>query len=247
MPELLSLCFSEVLRALLTWVPILVGSVVLLGIALFALCRHRFRRLAAAQPGSVSSARAWSAYGLLILTQVVVLPLVALVAGIPFALQQGAADAIDSASPRILDWGVRTGTDALKEKLSVGDDTTIVDLGKIAPVLRRVAPVAARARGFLTSLSVVPRLAGDTYFRAANLAVEEAAATNLRVTWDDLSRSARRHFGVLWAGQTRIVASFLRGSALHFLQFLAVTAAIVDLACLLAIFALTQPGGGPAR
>jgi hypothetical protein len=242
MTELLSISLSRILRALLIWIPILVGSVVLLGVAIFALSHHRFRRLASAHRRPAPRSRVWTARILLTATQGIVLPLLALATAIPFSLQQGAADAIESASPRILDWGVRTGAAALKERLAIADDAAIVDLGKLAPVLHHVAPTATRARGLLRSLSVVPQFTNNAYFRAASSAVDEAASADLRVTWDDLFRSAHRHFSDVWAGQARIVASFLRASSLHFLQFLAGATAIVDLLCVLVILLLTRSG-----
>lgn len=247
MTELFFLCFSQVLRALLTWIPVFLGAVVLLGITISVWSGRRFRRLAATRDGASPRSRVWTARLLLIATQAVVLPIIALGTAIPFALQQGAASAIESASPRILDWGVKTGTYALKQKLAIADDAAIVDLGELAPVLRHVPPVATRARGFLNSLSIVPRLTNTAFFRAMDSAVDEATRTNLRVTWDDLFASAHKKFGALWGGQARIVSSLLRASSLHFLHFLAVTVGIVDLLCVIVILALTPIGGNPTR
>jgi hypothetical protein len=242
MSALLSICLSEILRALLIWIPILVGSVILIGVGIFVLSRHRFRYLASASPTPVPRWRVWTVRALLIITQVVFLPFFAFVTAIPFSLQWGAANTIESASPRIVDWGLRTGTHALREKLSIADNATVVDLGRLAPVLRTVAPAATRAQRFLNTLSGVPRLATSTYFRALTSAVDEAAAADLKVTWDDLFQSANRHFSALWAGQVRIVASLLRVSSLHFIYPLAVTTAIVDLLCVLVVGLLTRHG-----
>jgi len=75
MRELLFICLSQVLRALLIWIPILVGSVIGLGVALFALSHYRFKRLAAANQGPAPRSRVWSARILLAATQGIVLPL----------------------------------------------------------------------------------------------------------------------------------------------------------------------------
>jgi hypothetical protein len=242
MSGLIWVCLSQVVRAHLVWIPVLAGSVILLGVALFVLAHHRFKRFAPAPQGRAPQSRVWTVRLLLVITQVISLPVFALVMAIPFALQQGVADAIESASPRVFDWGLRTGTHALREKLSITDDNTIVDLGDVAPVLRSLAPAASRVHGFLGSLSIVPRLTSNAYFRALNSAVDEVATTGLQVTWEDLIQSAHRHFGAMWADQARTVASLLRASSLHFITLLAGATAIVDLLCVLVILLLTRRG-----
>jgi hypothetical protein len=242
MSGLIWVCLSDVIRAHLVWIPVLVGSVALLGIALFVLAHHRFKRFASAHEERASRSHVWTVHLLLIITQVISLPVFALAMAIPFALQQGVADAIEATSPRVFDWGLRTGTQALREQLSITDDNTIVDLGQVAPVLRSLAPVATRAHGFLASLSIVPRLTSNAYFRALDSAVDEVAATGLQVTWDDLIQSAHRHFGAMWTDQTRTVASLLRASSLHFISLLAGATVIVDLLCALVILLLTRSG-----
>jgi len=240
MTEFFFLSLSQIVRALLTWIPIFLGVVLLLGVFLSIWSGRRFRRLAAPPRAHV-----WTVRLLLIATQFVILPVIALGTAIPFALQQGAANAIESASPRILDWGVKTGTHAIKQTLSIEDDAAIVDLGQVAPVLRHVPPAATRARGFLNSLSVVPRLTNTAFFRAVSSAVDEAAQTDLRPTWDDLFASAPRKLSAAWAGQARIVATFLRASSLHLLHFLAVAVGVIDLVCVGVVLLLTQARGNP--
>lgn len=245
MSELISICFSPIVRALLIWTPVLMAAVMLPGVGLFWLARRRFRRRPGAGPGGPGKPRVWTVRLLLIATQAVFLPILTLITAIPFALHQGAADAIESASPRILDWGVRTGARAVGKRLSVSDSAAVVDLGKLAPVLRTVGPAAARGREWLKPLSVVPRLATSAYYRALDLAMEQAARTKLRITWGDLLQSARRSFSGLWAGQARAIASLLRASSLHFIHVLAVATLLVDLLCLLVIFLLApDPAGG---
>lgn len=247
MSELLSICSSEIGRSLLIWVPILVGSVMLLGIAIFALCRARFRHLASTSRTPASRTRVWIAGVLLIGTQAVLLPALALVLATAFSLQRGAANAIESASPRILAWGMRMGTDAVEEKLSITDSTTIVDLGRLLPALRKIPPAADRARGFLKRLSIVRRFVADTYVNALNAAVAEAASADLQVTWSDLHQSAHRRFGGLWNAQARIVAAYLRVSSLDAINLLAGVVVGVDALCVLTILALTSTGVGPTQ
>jgi hypothetical protein len=244
---LLSVCFTPIVQALLLWVPVFVGSVLLLGIGLFRFGQSRIRTAVADGSGPFPRSRVWAVRLTLVLTQIVLLPLLALVMAVPFALEQGAARTIESASTKVLDWGMRTGTDALKEKFQIVDDTAIVDLARVAPVLRSIPPAATRARGFLGVLSAVPKLATNAYFSAINTVVERAAEANLRLTWNDVFRSARTQFEAIWGVHARVIATFLRVSSLHFLQILAVTVAIVDPACILLILWMTgRRSGSPS-
>ncbi len=245
MSEFLSLCSAQIVRSLLTWVPILLGWVLLLGVALLALCRSRFRHLARASGAPASRARVWTAGALLIGTQGILLPAVTLILATGFSLERGAANMIESASPRVLDWGMRTGTSVLQEKLSITDSTTVVDLRRLAPVLRKVAPVAAKARGLMSRLSIVREFASNAYVDALSAAADEAAAADLQVTWGDLFRSAHGRFKGLWTGQARIVASYLRASSLDLANLLAGVVVVVDALCVLAILALAHPHGNP--
>jgi hypothetical protein len=243
--ELLSVCSAPVLRALLLWIIVFVGAVMLLGLGLFLLAQRRIRRLAADPARPLRESGVWSVRLLLIIVQANLLPAFALVIAVPFALERGVATAIESASPRVVDWGARMGTDALKRKFAIADGSAIVDLGELAPFLRSVPPAASKARGIFGALRHVPALTTNTYYRAVDSVVGRAAGADLRLTWDDLFRSVHEQFRALWNGQAKIVAGFLRASSLHFLVILAATTAVVDVLCLLAILLLTRRPSAP--
>lgn len=245
MPELLSICYSQIVRALLLWIPAFVGAVACLGALLFLLSRSRFRRLAMARGRPVGRSRLWFAQGTLIATQIFLLPTTALVLAVPFALHRGAANVIASSSPRVLEWGMRTGSDAVRKKLAITDDDAIVDLGQMAPFLRNVPPVAARARGLLRHLSAVPQVVTNSYFAALKSVVDETAESDLRLTWDDLLKGVQSRFRAMWAGQARIITDFLRGASLHYLYVLAIVTGVVDLFCLLVVLVSSWCRGKP--
>lgn len=245
MTDLLAVCSAQILRALLLWIVVFVAAVILPGLGLFLLSQRRIRRLALDPERPLQKSRIWSARLLLIIVQANLLPAFALVIAVPFAVERGIANAIETASPRVLDWGARLGTDALRRRFAISDGSAIVDLGELAPFLRAAPPAASKARGVFGALAVVPRLTTNAYFRAASAAVDRAAASNLRITWDDLFRSAHQQFGILWNGQARIVAGFLRASSVPLLYILGATTAIVDLLCLLALVLLTRRPSAP--
>jgi len=240
MREFLSIGFRPILHALILWIPVFIGTVLALGYVLWRFVRVRIRRAAAGGSRPVPWSRVWTIRLTLLLTQVVFLPLVALVMAVPFALHMGAAKTIETASSNVLDWGMESGVGVLRERFQIVDDEAVVDLTRIEPTLRSIPPLASRARGILGVLSSTPRLATNAYLSAVNAVVEGAAQTDLRITWRDVFDSARKQVGVVWTGQARILAHTLRVSSLHFLHALAEVVAILDLACLALILLLTE-------
>jgi hypothetical protein len=240
MRELLTLCLGRILAALVIWLPILVGSVALLSLLVVRWSRRRMMRAGFGQ--APSRLRRGGVWLLLISLQLVGLPLVALFTAIPFALERGVAATLESPPPPLIDWGIRTGVNAVKERLRIKGSDPIVDLRGAAEILDNARPVAVRARGVLGAVSSLPQIAANQTVTALRSVLDRAVAPTPGLTWDDLFTATHAQVRAAWQRQGRAAGLLIRAASLRHLTFLSTTVLLADGLTLLLIWLVIRPG-----
>jgi hypothetical protein len=246
MREIFSLCFDKVLGAFAIWMPVLLGSALLPSALVVWWSRRRLRRWSAGRDRAPSRTLRWAVWALLFSVQLVGLPLVAFITGIPFCLERGVAAAFESTSPRLVDWAIRTGVDNLRNRLQVEDDRTLVDLGALEDFLDDVRPITLRARGLLGTASALPELAANQYFVALRTVLDELVNTNPNLTWRELSTATHAQAASAWQRQARTIGGMIRAASLRHVSFLVPTVLAANALTVLLIGLVIRPKTAPA-
>lgn len=226
---------------MLLWVPVFVGSVLLIDGLVIAWARGRLKRFREAFPLKPPRFRIWTVRVWLVAIQLVALPLLAFLLALPFSLERGAADAVEMASSKVVDWTIDTGKDHLRHALGITADEAFIDLSRVRAALGdKTLDTISKARGLLDGFSMLPDFAINVYLIALRRALDEVLTKDAKITWTDLIQAASAQVRFVFRAHSRIVAEALRLDSLQYAFYLILASVIVNLGTVALILAMTR-------